>query len=485
MRKKRYSKTTYVILLVSIITALMIVGCAYKFGKDQEKSQKEIKAYVHKTHDKVGTSNCETCHTTAYKSSLAGMPSEKICIFCHEKVGKGVLVQGLYNKDKWTADYKIARAKFDEIKISHKEHMDVKEISCKDCHGNIANSIEVTDEHVPTMESCFQCHKKWVGPKQCEKCHKEIAADTLPKSHFVNDFKNNHGKIVKEKYADPAKRLTSASSCFICHSQDSCDSCHQAMPPENHNNQWRLIGHGITAGIERERCSTCHKTDFCSRCHENVKPRSHLENGWGEPTLNHCNSCHMPISSTSCGVCHKTTPSHEKKPADHIPLSWGVPANNHCMTCHRTPAKCLVCHEENSTHNIDSYLESHIRILNWGSPANKHCAACHTNPRPCMVCHHEGTPSHDEVEPITHTARYGSPRHQHCLQCHMPISNSPQCSTCHPARVGEHISEAVPIPDDFRHRPEAIIRCRRCHISGIRRLRHADNGQACKICHER
>ncbi len=484
MIKNRCNITTYITLTASIITVLLIAGCAYKFGKDQEASQKKARNYVHKVHNKGGTGNCETCHTTVYESSLAGMPSEKICIFCHEKTRHGQSVKGLYNKDKWSANYKIAMAKYEEIKISHKQHMVVKEMACKDCHGNIADSVEVTKEHAPLMETCFKCHEEWIGPMQCGKCHKEIRSDTLPKSHLVNDFKNRHGNIAREKHVDFAKRLTSGSSCFICHTQDTCDNCHHAMPPENHNNQWRLIGHGITAGIDRDGCATCHKTDFCAGCHENVKPRSHFKAGWGEPDSNHCISCHLPIGATSCKVCHKATPSHlEKKPVNHAG-GWGTPVNNHCAACHLNPSTCMVCHEENSTHNIDSYLESHLHIAEWGRPMNKHCAACHTNPNPCRVCH-EDTPSHEEVEPSTHTAFYGSPRHKHCSQCHMPISGSPQCHICHNATVGGHISEAPAVPDDFRHRPGAIINCRKCHFPGGPLLKHANNGQACRICHKR
>ena len=93
----------------------------------------------------------------------------------------------------------------------------------------------------------------------------------------------------------------------------------------------RSIGHGISAGIDRDRCNSCHKTDFCVRCHEETRPRSHVAN-WGATRSRHCAFCHEPLNSNNCIVCHKDTPSHDDAPNAPLFVRQGWP----CRLCHLT-----------------------------------------------------------------------------------------------------------------------------------------------------
>ena len=87
---------------------------------------------------------------------------------------------------------------------------------------------------------------------------------------------------------------------------------------------------GPVAGIPGiSTCMTCHDADSCRRCHEELRPQSHA-GMWGEPLDRHCLSCHEPLRSSSCGVCHSGTPSHEEAtplPPDHNP-------GMNCRMCH-------------------------------------------------------------------------------------------------------------------------------------------------------
>ena len=60
--------------------------------------------------------------------------------------------------------------------------------------------------------------------------------------------------------------------CSLCHTESTCAACHQDTPPDNHNNFWRLRGHGVQARVDRDSCATCHRTDFCDRCHFETRP---------------------------------------------------------------------------------------------------------------------------------------------------------------------------------------------------------------------
>lgn len=311
-------------------------------------------------------------------------------------------------------------------------------IKCLDCHGDVANSVKIADEYIPVKPTCFKCHAEWNTPDKCVTCHNEINTETQPPSHKLANFKGKHGKVFREESSKIDRDLITTPTCNRCHTNDHCLKCHQEEPPSNHTNQWRLVGHGITAGIDRGRCNTCHKTDFCFRCHENTRPKSHLAATWGNPRNQHCQSCHMPLNSTSCSVCHVQVTSHlAEAPGSHGP--------------------------------------------GWGNPTNKHCATCHSEAATCSVCH-DGTPSHQEVAPATHTGQWGGPKHNHCVRCHIPISLSITCKVCH-NDISVHLEEAPLRPDNLPH--TRALMCRACHQTGTPTLIHADDGLECRICHKK
>jgi hypothetical protein len=99
--------------------------------------------------------------------------------------------------------------------------------------------------------------------------------------------------------------------------------------PDNHTQQWRRVGHGVTAALDRDNCSTCHQPASCQSCHSESKPRTHV-GMFGAPMNNHCITCHEPLQSEGCAACHAGTPSHmlaTPKPPDHN-------AAMNCRLCH-------------------------------------------------------------------------------------------------------------------------------------------------------
>ena len=51
---------------------------------------------------------------------------------------------------------------------------------------------------------------------------------------------------------------------------------------------------------------------------------------FGGTTSNHCVGCHLPLATTECYTCHKSTPSHETA----TPLPAGHTAGMNCRMCH-------------------------------------------------------------------------------------------------------------------------------------------------------
>ncbi|MFH1263952.1 MAG: hypothetical protein V1495_10990 [Pseudomonadota bacterium] len=179
----------------------------------------------------------------------------------------------------------------------------------------------------------------------CTECHTEgMSTKTKPPGHDVL-WMREHGRLIRRF------GLVNTNYCVICHSSAYfCNDCHQQTTPQDHNQFFRIKGHGLQVGFNRTRCETCHHTDFCERCHSSTRPMTHTA-GWGSPLNRHCVSCHYPLESVGgqgCATCHRGSTSHALTPRLPANAKHGVGVD--CRTCH-TPLRhtdngtaCEVCH---------------------------------------------------------------------------------------------------------------------------------------------
>ena len=206
---------------------------------------------------------------------------------------------------------------------------------------------------LPFMMGSKGCNEgtTWVHPDasrsgDCSECHDDgMSTKTLPKGHNLA-WKRNHGDLMHRFKFD------SKNSCMLCHSQTSCNNCHQQEKPADHTSFFRLRGHGLMVGMNRNTCSTCHQTDFCQRCHLDTRPVDHNA-GFGAGRNRHCLNCHYPLTSAGgqrCAVCHSKTPSHDLAPRQPNNSLHSTGADCRGAGCH-TPLRhidngmaCVVCH---------------------------------------------------------------------------------------------------------------------------------------------
>ncbi len=278
--------------------------------------------FSHQKHVKGEGLECQNCHSKAATADLAGMPSKKKCMTCHEggdeQKPPEKHVETLF-KDGDTLQAKVTTLPVDVV-FSHKTHV-AKEIACAECHRGIEENTRVTEGIKVTMKACMACHAEKKVAADCATCHKEIRKDRPPASHQVA-WKKLHGQEAR------AEEINGEHRCAMCHTESTCSQCHQNEPPENHTNQWRHQGHTVAAEMDRKQCATCHQSDSCDRCHSETAPRSHT-GSWGRPRDNHCNTCHLPLRTEGCAVCHQTTPDHAATPKP----AWHVSGMN-CRMCH-------------------------------------------------------------------------------------------------------------------------------------------------------
>lgn len=165
--------TKFLVALMIGLTLFVIffyVAPVYSFGVWQPE---QPLAYSHKLHAGELEINCQFCHTYARRSEMAGIPSMKKCMGCHENLevesAQITLLKDHYENNKpieWIKVYDLP----DHVWFSHKRHI-AKDIACKRCHGP-TETLEVNARLVThNMGFCLDCHQANNAPTDCWTCH--------------------------------------------------------------------------------------------------------------------------------------------------------------------------------------------------------------------------------------------------------------------------------------------------------------------------
>ncbi len=327
-----------------VLLAATGASCTF-FGSLWPSGAAAPRPFNHEAHIVRGPA-CADCHEKAEKEAVAGMPSKEFCMNCHEDLDKDP-AKPLEKKVAWFLDPKgdpvwtAYTKQSPEIRFSHAAHA-AKGVGCTSCHEGIDKDTGLVSGKLQRMASCTACHaEKAVAKNDCRTCHTQQDRLVPPKNH-AQLWATMHGSAARVGGA-----FSTANQCALCHTNDACVTCHQTRMPRDHTEAWRHRPHGIAAGVDRQRCTVCHAADGCGRGHQETVPLSHGA-GFGAPQNRHCTGCHLPVQqSAGCGVCHRSTPSHDASPPQP---PWHTPAMN-CRSCHAASLKhpdngdnCAACH---------------------------------------------------------------------------------------------------------------------------------------------
>jgi cytochrome c551/c552 len=130
--------------------------------------------YSHELHAGVMQIQCQYCHTGAFKSKNASIPSLNVCMNCHKTVKtESPEIHKIYDAlgyDPETQKYDSLKAKPiqwvrihnlpDLAYFNHSQHTTVGGIKCQTCHGPVETMKEVYQYSPLTMKWCIQCHKR-------------------------------------------------------------------------------------------------------------------------------------------------------------------------------------------------------------------------------------------------------------------------------------------------------------------------------------
>lgn len=301
-------------------TILALAGCVFFEGS---RTVRRSFAFSHRVHAEQELA-CTDCHLNAETGDEPGLPGAGACKLCHAELDKDKpperRVESLFEGKKFKA---VAQSTLGpEYVFPHLRHVTAG-LECASCHDAVSKNDDALQLSPARMDDCVRCHTERDVTNECVACHPTISANQKPASHDAL-WTRRHGGECRADSADGSNR------CELCHKETDCSSCHQTNAPENHTNQWRRVGHGLSASLDRESCATCHQPSSCVSCHADSKPRSHSAN-FGAPRDNHCLTCHEPLQGEGCAACHTGTPSHAlatPKPANHTPAM-------NCRQCHQ------------------------------------------------------------------------------------------------------------------------------------------------------
>jgi cytochrome c7-like protein len=131
--------------------------------------------FPHKTHIEKGLMCTDYCHEAVTKGPVAGLPSIKTCMICHEAIATDKpLIQQITSIQKSGRDLAWQRVygypNESHVRFNHAPHIRAN-VECATCHGNIAQQT-VAERNVDlTMGFCVNCHRQKNAPNDCLTCH--------------------------------------------------------------------------------------------------------------------------------------------------------------------------------------------------------------------------------------------------------------------------------------------------------------------------
>lgn len=131
--------------------------------------------FPHKTHIEKGLMCTEYCHESVTKGPVAGLPSVKTCMICHDAIAADrPLIQQIASLQKSGRDLAWQRVygypNESHVRFNHAPHIRAN-VECSTCHGAIAEQTVAQRNVDLTMGFCVNCHREKNAPNECLTCH--------------------------------------------------------------------------------------------------------------------------------------------------------------------------------------------------------------------------------------------------------------------------------------------------------------------------
>lgn len=153
-----------------VIAALVLLGAGEESSTPAPAQPIE---YSHKVHAGDLGMQCQYCHTYARRGPVAGLPTVKRCMGCHELVKTDSpeveKLAAYYEENEpilWNRVYDLR----DHTRFHHARHVNAG-VECDTCHGPVNTMERMRQYSNLTMGWCVDCHRAWDATLDCLSCH--------------------------------------------------------------------------------------------------------------------------------------------------------------------------------------------------------------------------------------------------------------------------------------------------------------------------
>lgn len=181
---KKLANNKSVVITVVVLFVLILSVAGYRglmdVGVEQGYQPKQPIAFSHQLHAGTYQINCQYCHSGAYKSKNASIPSANVCMNCHKYVQLTDKYDGQispeiskiykaldydpatqqYGKNQQPIEWVRVHNLQDFVYFPHANHVKVAGIACQKCHGPVETMKEVSQFSPLTMGWCINCHRE-------------------------------------------------------------------------------------------------------------------------------------------------------------------------------------------------------------------------------------------------------------------------------------------------------------------------------------
>ena len=152
-----------VIWLFLLVATKESIDGLFSIGIQQGYAPKQPIAYSHKLHAGQYKIDCNYCHVGVNKGKSATIPAANVCMNCHGVIKKeSPEIQKIYaaieeNRPiEWVRVHNLP----DLAYFNHAQHVNVGNVQCTTCHGEIEKMEVVEQRSSLTMGWCIDCHRK-------------------------------------------------------------------------------------------------------------------------------------------------------------------------------------------------------------------------------------------------------------------------------------------------------------------------------------
>ena len=129
--------------------------------------------FSHKQHAGTLKMPCEYCHTPSRSGETLTIPRATFCMQCHQTIATdnpGVQKLAAFAKSDATIPWMRIYELPSFVSFSHKVHLQ-HGATCQECHGQVAERVQVYKETDISMAGCVNCHRAKLASTDCTTCH--------------------------------------------------------------------------------------------------------------------------------------------------------------------------------------------------------------------------------------------------------------------------------------------------------------------------